>query len=109
MEDRIGGIDEVPVPENAVGVEAHAEFPVRVDGARREVEQGRVEAQAERLYAPELAGDRQVGGEVVTAMDFFDIIVEMSAPGPCGPIYDVERGCAHGYFFPCEALAQSLM
>ena len=33
----------------------------------------------------------------------------MPAPGPCGPVDDVKRGGAHGYFLPGAGLAQSLM
>ena len=90
MEDRIGRIDEIPVAGRAVFVEAHAEFPVRVDGPRRDVEQERVKTQAEGLAAFAQGGDGQVGCQVVTAFHRAYIVVEMLAARPCRPIEQVK-------------------
>ena len=88
VKDRITGHDDIPVPQPAVAVKAHAEFPVFIDGPHDRVQHERKKPQPPLFLKLPQRRNIDVGRQRVAALDLIVIIVEM---GPAGPRFPVDE------------------
>ena len=91
VKDRITGHDDIPVPQPAVAVKAHAEFPVFIDGPHDRVQHKRKKPQPPLFLKLPQRRNIDVGRQRIPALDLTVIIVEMVPAGPRFPVDEMKH------------------